>query len=324
MKQASESNRRDPHRPLIHVGYPKTATTWLQNEILADQTLGFNRFDPSLLGHVVSSFIIPNPYTFDPEVARSTNLFDNRANPPADHLLPVITYELLIGNPLGRSYHGYQVAHRLHATFPGAKIFISIREQKSMALSLYREYLKQGGVHDIESFIGKRQHDPGFRPHCDPDFFLYDQPVELYQSLFGKEQVLVLPYELLRSRPKEYLKKFTDFCGTPEISPPLASRATNVGRGALAGALRRPFNRLLGTSPIAPPSGLYRELLNRLEQLISRATPMWLDRRVERKLKRHIAYVMKDRYDTSNRTLSSLIDIDLEELGYSVQPLIAT
>ena len=51
--------------------------------------------------------------------------------------VPVISHERLSGYPHSGGHDSKEIAHRLAAVFPNAKVVIVIREQKSMILSNY-------------------------------------------------------------------------------------------------------------------------------------------------------------------------------------------
>ena len=111
-------------RPLIHIGYPKAASTWLQQVIFKDENAGF--LDPwgvhSL--EALKQFAFPNPFRFSAESARQ--VFEPGLQEAArKELVPVLSREALVGNPIWGHYWGKDVADRMHAVFPEAKIFIS-------------------------------------------------------------------------------------------------------------------------------------------------------------------------------------------------------
>jgi len=100
----------------IHVGLPKTGTTWIQNEI-------FKRLDVQYIDYMyLYSYIQPERKT-------------------------IISMESLSGVPDLHPYETrFQVMHRLHAMFPTASIIIGIRERDKWIQSAYNEYVKGGGT----------------------------------------------------------------------------------------------------------------------------------------------------------------------------------
>ncbi|MGB5311120.1 MAG: hypothetical protein WBN38_03550, partial [Polyangiales bacterium] len=56
--------------PLLHLGYHKTATTWLQNAVFSDEDLGFISPWGAQAGIAVDEFVLANPFRFNPTQAR--------------------------------------------------------------------------------------------------------------------------------------------------------------------------------------------------------------------------------------------------------------
>ena len=118
--------------------------------------------------------------------------------------IPVWSEEILLGNPLARRYDGHRNATRIHQIFPNGRILISIRAQNTIALSMYQQYLKERGTCSLKMFIGTGQERTGFRPILLEEHLKYDQAIAYYQALFGKENVVIVPYEFLQSDRKSW------------------------------------------------------------------------------------------------------------------------
>ena len=104
--------------PLIHIGYHKAASSWLQRNLFPDADCGFQL----PFGHrndIEKHFVFPHPLDFDPE--RVTSQY----KPELERLfsagfVPVISHERLSGNPHSGGYDSTEVAMRLHQTLPDA------------------------------------------------------------------------------------------------------------------------------------------------------------------------------------------------------------
>jgi hypothetical protein len=140
---------------LVHLGYHKTATTWLQNAIFSDETLGFVSPWGPQAGVAVDEFVLANGFRFDATRARS-HFEEGLAEAQTQGLVPVLSNEALCGQPIsgGRFTYGKYVVERLHETFPNARILIVVREQRTSLLSHYREYIANGFSGDLAQFIG--------------------------------------------------------------------------------------------------------------------------------------------------------------------------
>lgn len=129
-------------RPLIHIGYHKTATTWLQRSVFVSRDAGFalagsSRDLPSYFANIHS-------FAFDPTAARDK--FGPRVERAEEEgLVPALSAERLSGDPHRGGFDGKLVADRLAETFPEARVLVVFREQGSMLYSLYKQYMKRGG-----------------------------------------------------------------------------------------------------------------------------------------------------------------------------------
>ena len=126
-----------------------------------------------------------------------------------DPRVPVLSDETLCGDPFQRRYDGSYVADRIHEVFPRAKILIGIREQKATAVSSYREYIFLGGTLSLEEFIGTGHEPLSYTPILREDFLAYHLVVGYYHELYGRENVLVLPIELLQRDQSGYIQTNT-------------------------------------------------------------------------------------------------------------------
>ena len=175
---------------LFHVGYHKTATTWLQNTVFQPEH-GFAQ----VLDHPEIFKLIVNPHGLDFDAGLARALMNDHISAAPVGSVNVVSLESLSGSPFsgGRESDGF--ARRLAEISPDAKILITIREQCRIIASVYMQYLSRGGTEPAEQFFSGNKVEAfhGF----DPRNFEYDRLVSHYQSLFGAENVLVLPFETI-------------------------------------------------------------------------------------------------------------------------------
>jgi hypothetical protein len=304
---------------LIHIGYRKTGTSWLQQRVFNNACKGFVCHWHIYTGEPVEYFVLRHPAKFDPQEVRDAF---HKAYADTQSLVPVISHEDLSGYPENGRYYEFDVCTRLRQTFPDARILIGIREQKSMILSTYRQYVRsEEGCFPLEAFIGNGKERPGFVPLCRLDHFEFDLLVKKYFDTFGKEKVLVLPIECLRTQPLSFEQRIHDFCGTghkaEQLIPPV-----NIGWRAGTLAIRRRLNRFVRRPPLWQGDWKRLPLLWRgvwrLCNVLDRTLPRRWQQAAENRLKRIIAERTGDYYKESNRRLSQLIDADLGALGYDV------
>ncbi|MBF9036668.1 hypothetical protein HKCCE2091_20730 [Rhodobacterales bacterium HKCCE2091] len=250
-----------PDPLLIHIGYHKTATTWMQAQLFTPRH-GFRM----LADHdeIFARVVQPHGLWFDPAPMQDL-IADRSAGLPAGHV-PVVSSEILTGHP----FHGGQMsddyARRLHAIAPGAKILVSIRAQLKILPSVYMQYLLRGGTMPCETFFDGTD-VPGFFGFR-PEHFEYDRLIALYQDLFGAENVYILTQESLAADMEAAAAALAAFAGAtafdgldpdargvrgasyPEFAVPVLRRINHVQRSVIN-----------PTPPVSfgyTPDGLYR------------------------------------------------------------------
>jgi hypothetical protein len=307
-------NSSDPI--LIHIGYHKTATSWLQKCIFSREDMGFLSPWTVTTGEAIQHFVIANEFRFD--ATRARHAFQGGMDNAIERsLMPVLSHQDLCGYAMYGRYYGRVVAERLYQSFPGARILIGIREQKSMLLSQYRQYLRQDGVHSLDAFIGTGDERAGFAPIFRLDHLEYDLLVEHYQRLFGRANVLVMPIELLYENPNQYVEQILDFCGSPQNCD-LSYPSENVGWGGLALTLRRRLNRICPADPLGRKPHFLNRALYKSCEIANRLIPQKLHKAVDRRWKQAIERRVGHDYRLSNQRLEKLTGTNLTRFGYEL------
>jgi hypothetical protein len=104
--------------PLIHIGYQKTGSTWLQKHLFVNQAVGFaTPFDKST--ELADWIIVPNALDFDADTCRS-EMSSKLASVVAQNLIPVVTSERFCGSPYAGGFDSKDLADRLYEVLPGA------------------------------------------------------------------------------------------------------------------------------------------------------------------------------------------------------------
>ncbi len=301
---------------LLHVGYMKTATTYLQSSLFADPASGFGRPGERQSGaHIVSEIILSDGFTFD--AARTIEKLARLEDPVRDAgLVPVWSEETFLGEPVSRRYDAYINAVRLHQVMPDAKVLITIREQHALALSMYYEHVRQGGTAPLRAFTGTGQEKLSFTPILREEYLLYDRAIEFYQRLFGKENVLVLAQEQLRAAPKAFLHTLADFVGLDPVEH-LNERHPHRSMGAFANGAVRLSNRFFAQNPLRPSGPRAQQFLARGLRVMDRMTPGVLNKLVRDQSMTHIRNRYQGRFTESNARTAQLTGLDLPALGYS-------
>lgn len=300
--------------PLIHVGYPKAASSFLQQAVFGAHP-GLCEPWPTGDNTVLERICWVREADFDPErVARD---FSGAHLAAGADKRPVISHEVLVGNPNQRLFWGDTAAGRLARAFPGARVLILIREQASLGLSTWTEFVRRGGQHGLRQVVGvKGARPPGYRPFLPAEYLRYSPLVALYQDLFGAERVTVLPVEMLRRDPGRF---FAQLWSAAEVEPHPVDATDRVyqGLGPTTLKLTRWGNRVSGSGPGEPRNALDTRLIRPLLKLSARAEGKLRPSakvRMPDDVKAHIRRIVAD----DNRRLEELTGLDLESLGYAL------
>ncbi len=246
---------------LLHVGYHKTATTWLQMRLFRPEH-GFRQ----IVTHQEVSDLIERPVdmAFDPAPMRA--LISERMTDIAAGEVPVISSEILSGHPFQAGRDGAVLARRLARIVPGARILIGIRAQHRILPSVYMQYLLRGGTMPPGTFF-EGTTVPGYFGF-DPVHFEYHRLTALYQELFGARNVFVLTQESLARDMDDAARTLAAFAEASHFDG-LRNSARKVQSASYpeygTGLLRRINHVQAGTLNPVPivrlgetPGGLYR------------------------------------------------------------------
>jgi hypothetical protein len=312
--------------PLIHVGYHKTGSSWLQKYLFSAKAgAGFTAFAKGRDGPINELIVSPNALDFDPAAARRR--FEDLIDRATDSgRRAVVSSERLSGHPLSGGYDSKELAERLAEVFPDGRVLIVIREQREMMLSTYRQYVRAGGTWSLRRFLDPPVDTRVRVPLFDAGHFAYHRLISTYQRLFGTERVLVLPYEWFRSEPRVFVSAIAGFAGVTLRDEflealPLEARP-NLATSRAATRLKRAINRLAARTDVnpAPLVNLPRieAFARRRVDLVDRLIPGFIRERLERGDRDRVAEAVGDRFDESNRATANLCGLDLAAHGYSV------
>lgn len=112
---------------------------------------------------------------------------------------------------------------------PDALIIITVRKPSKRIVSHF-EFLKRNG-----KYVGMSLAE--YLKNGDSDSIVarseYPEMIQRYETTFGKDKVLILPLEQLKSEPQTYIDRLTQFCGLPSLrleeedKAPVLKRATS-------------------------------------------------------------------------------------------------
>ena len=188
---------------IIHIGYHKSASTFLQADVFPQLPVNYVFLSSYYLDMVESDI------EFDADALRTwiTQQIEQRYHADRGGIT-IVSHEGLSGHP-----HGYgivdpiTIAQNLKQAFPNAKIMIVIRNQLDYLRSMYtfRVAIKGYEYRSFKRFLSE-EGEKGILDHLE-----YDRLIEYYIELFGRERVLVLPMEHLRTSPDKFLAELAGF-----------------------------------------------------------------------------------------------------------------
>lgn len=211
---------------LIHIGLAKAASTTLQDGLFARQGryayLGkvHNKYVAAGVRHLVERICYQDSLDYDREGMRSLVGALRRDMGVGERPLLVSDEQFSVDGKADRRL----MAERLGDLFAPAKVLLVLRAQEALCQSWYLHFLRSSGRRPI-SFADWMDQTYGESLFSVQRVGLdYDKLVSTFEEVFGAGNVVMLPFELLRS-------------GSPLVSERLAS-LLSVTPAWVAGALQ--------------------------------------------------------------------------------------
>ncbi|MBT4522416.1 MAG: hypothetical protein HOC23_20645 [Halieaceae bacterium] len=221
---------------IIHIGRHKCASTSLQQEFFPQLTRRFYRGKEMLTNITHKGNLFPEGPPFD-------------LGPDENNPIILSREGLSLGQVESKS-------RQLKDWFPNARIVCVVREQRDLLTTLYvwryacdfmfkslRRYLRS---------VVRSKYGPLLFNHL---------VLEQYESVFGKENILVIPYELLREDAEEFYRTIADFSGSAAdyVIPTTRWHRTCKRRASLRAYTA--YNIFVGIFFLLPTAVLLHELM---------------------------------------------------------------
>ncbi len=291
---------------------PKTATSYLQKNFYPNLNLHYlgkhydskNR-DKEFAKLFAEIFSI-QPFGDTEKIYR-----DIKSRMPNDGTI-LYSNELMSGTSRINFLNAFQISYHLKNCFENSKIIFVIRKQDSFIESIYRQAIRGGYSGSIKSFINHKRGRfnravPGKGGWMDIYSLDYLSRIEHYRKLFGEENILILPYERLKTDKEAFLKDIADFIGV-EYMEPKKSEQTNKADSYLLLNMMRLSNLCLS-----------KRVQNRIndilfiDKLFSLLNYIPYEKRF---LSKDMAKEIMEFHSKSNRELSKRYSLSLEQYGY--------
>jgi hypothetical protein len=184
---------------LIHIGFPKSGSCFLGEWFHRHPSFAFKDFK-------IAGF-------------ESTSDLCKFAVSENNQVKYFVIRDMIFSCPIIKDVGGmadideYQekVCTALYSLFPDSKILIVTRGFESSIISNYIQYVKEGGIYSLKYLI-ETNLDNKWIPYN------YSYLINIYRKYFGNENVIVLPYELLKESREDFLKYIEEKLVVPPIN----------------------------------------------------------------------------------------------------------
>lgn len=250
---------------LVHVGYAKAGSTFLQNWFAAHPQLAYRKggiagFDS--VWRMAAEAAVPQP-----GVRYRVTSYEGLTSPHPD--AAGNRFDAEHRSRAGAAADQTRACDMLANLFPAATILIVTRGFRTVIMSAYSQYVRIGGQASLEDLFSQEDVEHYWR---------YDDVIQSYRRRFGSAAVIVLPYERLRDDPEAFCQDIETRLGLDHgpvsrdrvnqaLSPTelrwyprlaaLANRlpfgaAERVRRAAFTNRLRIPIQALQAVHPLPP------------------------------------------------------------------------
>lgn len=212
---------------VVHIGFPKAGSSFLQQYFSAHPGI---HYSGDLVGDYKSSGVL-HQIQLDSK-ADLTVISEEQLSVWQGHLDIVGVRFKAFDIPQKQR----EVCESLFQQFPQAKILIVTRGFEDVVRSMYSQYISIGGLHTLAGF----QKEFG---HILSSFYDYDFIIDTYISYFGKSNVVVMPFELLKHNAELFLREMEKSLEIPQFSGEQATVNSSLEEGEIR-SYRRLSNAL--------------------------------------------------------------------------------
>jgi hypothetical protein len=327
----------------LHVGLPKTATTFLQHDCFPllerVHTASLERESDRELALFFQELAYANP-SFYPLDEKRIELAELIKQIESEKIL--VSCEELFGWFHLNFANNFFVSETLKQLIPDARLIIVIRAQADWLESAYKQTLRQYSSETINGFLRyagglfeTRRLLPG-RPQINVSELNFQTYITHYARLFGAENLMILPFEMLSENAEGFMDTMAGFMDTRFTNAPV-QKTVNRSYSFITSYLALFLNRFMineyhgqGVVPEKPfhehfKARRERNLIFRaLSSLTSRLNLNYLlEHILDRVLYLRVNFISKKKrraifemHRESNRALEKEFRIGLDGLGY--------
>ena len=298
---------------LIHIGFFRTASTFLQKRVfpIIDDSFKFEHN----LRLILDNLVYANSLTFNQK--KTIPIFKEYLS---NKKIKILSYECLSGHPYSGGINQNEILQRLKVMFPNSSILIIFREQRDHIKSIYKKYIREGGKKKIDYFLDKKQsiHNISFKKR----YLNYFDIISKYKEKFGNDKVLALPFELLKYEPINFVSQITDFLDIKINIQKIKFEKLNESSKFGFFEIERLINKIHARDPILDLNKNNNKNLkyyNIIKYVINSVIPDFILKKTELRLEQKIDYFCKNYFCLNNLRLQKELKLDLKKYGYKLR-----
>lgn len=315
------------NKVILHVGYPKSGSTWLQDNLFSNKNNCFQSIFPNKQARreFIELLMKKDIFSFDKnEIQDYVNDKFYDLFKKSDIKTIVISCEDFVGpiHDQGKSIQK-DTLDRLKLIFPNAKILLILREQISCLLSQYYQQIRGGSTISLERGLQRKNvlDHPGEKIIC-KEFYEYDKTVEYLIKLFSKKNIKVYLFEDMFKNMSRFIRHLNSFCKTSINKSNYSLKNFKKGIPSSSVPVRRIMSFFISKDNANPmryifPQFLYWrvyvKLMRRVDSLLRPFDKAYKSR--------HIKVVLKltgNSFAESNKRLKKIYKLNLKKFGYKL------
>ena len=232
----------------VHIGLHKTATTTLQRQVFPVLPgVHFVDSTHAAAAGIIYACQVQDPIYFDSGNARAvlqSAFSGDKFNLISSEGLSGSLYSAVGKRDLD---HRHSIIDNLHRTLPEARILLVLRRQDQYARSVYRQYVKRGGVLNPAAFFGLDSREGAYFPR---DRFRYREYVLALKQRFPAGVHIGVFEEFVES-PSTFLERMCRFLEVQPVEDWQLKKFNRSRLGSTGLEVSRILNRLF-SSPLNP------------------------------------------------------------------------
>lgn len=292
---------------IIHIGFPKTATTFLQWNVFP-QLKGIKYVDYKTCREIFQPIIYSDPLDYSIDRIKK-KLIEGNAS-------ALYSFESLSGSPFYYKGIGRSNIPLSLCELGFEKVIITIRNQKEAIDSYYRQYVLQGGTLSFRNWLDMEDKRPIPQKYFQRGYLEYDKLILKYEETFGQENLLILSQESLKKDKAAFIRQIEHFTNSTYEHPGKERRA-HVSLSNLSISLLRFINHFTYSS-VRPFHFLSKRISNRpVWKIFAVILDPYFFRFISSKKSYLVKYQMGQRvhkfYANSNESLKKKWGIDFSE-----------